>query len=46
LHTARAQLVAICDVFTWKVLCRDAGLSRRQTELELVELLESMMEGA
>ena len=41
-----AQLVAICDVYTWKLLRRDAGLSRRQTELALVELLESMMEGA
>jgi hypothetical protein len=40
-----AQLVAICDVYTWKLLRRDAGLSRRQTELALVELLESMMEG-
>jgi AcrR family transcriptional regulator len=34
-----AQLVAVCDVYTWKLLRRDAGLSRRQTELALVELL-------
>jgi AcrR family transcriptional regulator len=40
-----AQLVAICDVYTWKLLRRDAGLSRRQTELALVELLGSIMEG-
>jgi AcrR family transcriptional regulator len=40
-----AQLVAICDVYTWKLLRRDAGLSRRQTELALVELLEPMLEG-
>jgi AcrR family transcriptional regulator len=40
-----AQLVAVCDVYTWKLLRRDAGLSRRQTELAMVELLESMMEG-
>jgi AcrR family transcriptional regulator len=39
-----AQLVAICDVYTWKLLRRDAGLSRRQTELALVELLEPMLE--
>ena len=39
-----AQLVAVCDVYTWKLLRRDAGLSRRQTELALVELLESMLE--
>jgi hypothetical protein len=41
-----AQLVALCDVYTWKLLRRDAGLSRRQAELALVELLERMMEGA
>jgi AcrR family transcriptional regulator len=40
-----AQLVSICDVYTWKLLRRDAGLSRRQTELALVELLEPLLEG-
>jgi AcrR family transcriptional regulator len=39
-----AQLVAVCDVYTWKLLRRDAGLSRRQTELALVELLEPLKE--
>jgi AcrR family transcriptional regulator len=38
-----AQVVAVCDVYTWKLLRRDAGLSRRQTELALVELLEPML---
>lgn len=38
-----AQLVAVCDVYTWKLLRRDAGLSRRQTQLALVELLTPMM---
>lgn len=38
-----AQLVAICDVYTWKLLRRDAGLSRRQTELALVELLDPLL---
>ena len=41
-----AQFVAVCDVYTWKLLRRDAGLSRRQTELALVELLNPMLEGA
>jgi AcrR family transcriptional regulator len=41
-----AQLVAVCDVYTWKLLRRDAGLSRRQAELALVELLEPMLPGA
>jgi AcrR family transcriptional regulator len=39
-----AQLVAICDVYTWKLLRRDSGLSRRQTELALTELLEPLLE--
>lgn len=39
-----AQLVAVCDVYTWKLLRRDAGLSRRQTELAIVELLEPILE--
>lgn len=34
-----AQLVAVCDVYTWKLLRRDAELSRRQTEIALIELL-------
>jgi AcrR family transcriptional regulator len=40
-----AQLVAVCDVYTWKLLRRDAGLSRRQTETALLELLEPLLEG-
>lgn len=40
-----AQLVAVCDVYTWKLLRRDAALSRRQTELALIELLQPLTEG-
>lgn len=39
-----AQFVAVCDVLTWKLLRRDSGLSRRQTERALVELLRPLME--
>jgi hypothetical protein len=39
-----AQFVAICDVYTWKLLRRDAGLSRRQTELAVTELLKPFLE--
>ena len=39
-----AQLVAVCDVYTWKLLRRDARLSRRQTELALVEMLQPLRE--
>jgi AcrR family transcriptional regulator len=34
-----AQLVAVCDVYTWKLLRQQAGLSREQTALALRELL-------
>lgn len=44
-HRRLAQLVAVCDVYVWKLLRRDAGLSRRQTELALAELLEPLLEG-
>lgn len=38
-----AQVVATCDVYTWHLLRRQRGLSRRQTELALVELLEGVL---
>jgi AcrR family transcriptional regulator len=40
-----AQLVAVTDVLTWKLLRRDSGLSRSQTELALRELLEPLTGG-
>jgi AcrR family transcriptional regulator len=39
-----AELVAVCDVYTWKLLRRDAGLGRRQTELALLELITPLLE--
>jgi AcrR family transcriptional regulator len=41
-----AQLVAVCDVYTWKLLRRDHGLSRLQTEVALRELLQPLTGGA
>jgi AcrR family transcriptional regulator len=38
-----AQLVAVCDVYSWKLIRLDCGLSRRQTELALVELLQPLL---
>jgi hypothetical protein len=38
-----AQLVAVCDVYTWKLLRLDAGLSRRQTQLAIHELLGPLL---
>jgi AcrR family transcriptional regulator len=37
-----AQLVAVCDVYTWKLLRRDSGLSRQQVTIALHELLEPL----
>lgn len=37
-----AQLVAVCDVYTWMLLRRQSGLSRRQTELAMYELIETL----
>ncbi|HEU4329887.1 MAG TPA: TetR/AcrR family transcriptional regulator [Lapillicoccus sp.] len=37
-----AQLVAICDVYTWKLLRRDAGLNQRQVATALIEMLEPL----
>lgn len=38
-----AQVVAMCDVYTWYLLRRQQGLSRRQTEQALVEMLEGVL---
>jgi len=38
-----AQLVAVCDLYTWYLLRRQRDLSRRQTELALTELLKGVL---
>jgi AcrR family transcriptional regulator len=38
----RAQLIAITDLHTWRLLRRDMGLSRRQTETAIRELIEAV----
>ena len=40
-----AQLVTVTDVYAWKLLRRDRGLSRPQTELAMRELLEPLTGG-
>lgn len=35
----RAQLIAVCDVYVWKILRRDLRLSREQAELALREMV-------
>jgi AcrR family transcriptional regulator len=39
-----AQLVAVCDVYMWKILRRDLGLSVARVEAALVELIERLVE--
>ena len=39
----RAQLVAVCDVYTWFLLRRQAGLTRRATEQSIRELVEGVL---
>lgn len=34
-----AELIAVCDVYFWKILRRDLGLGRGQTETALVETI-------
>jgi AcrR family transcriptional regulator len=38
-----AQLVAICDVYVWKILRRDLGLDVPHVEAALVELIERLV---
>lgn len=40
-----AQLVALCDVYTWKLLRRDQGLSRARTERALTEMIDGLVGG-
>ena len=40
-----AQLVAICDVYTWKLLRRDQGLSRARVERALIEMIHGLTGG-
>lgn len=41
-----AQLIALTDVSTWKLLRLDRQLSRRQTEIAMRELVEPLLGGA
>ena len=39
----RAQLISTCDVQMWNLLRHLQGLSRRQTEIALIELVEGVL---
>jgi AcrR family transcriptional regulator len=38
----RAQLIAVCDVYVWKLLRRDLGLSRAEAERAVLGLVEAL----
>ena len=38
------QLVAICDVYVWKVMCRDQGFTRARYERALNEMIGPLLE--
>lgn len=38
-----AQLITICDVYTWYLLRRQRALSRRQTQLALIQILQGVL---
>ena len=37
-----AQLIAICDLYFWKLLRRDLNLSPKQTELTMIEAIKAL----
>lgn len=39
-----AQLVAVTDIYTWKILRRDRALSNKQAKLAIAELVEPLLE--
>jgi AcrR family transcriptional regulator len=42
----RSQFVVATDLYTWKILRRDQGLSRRHTEAAMRELIEALVQRA
>lgn len=39
----RAGLISICDLYVWKIMRRDLGLDREQTEIALVEMITALV---
>jgi len=38
-----AQLVALCDIYTWKLLRIDSGLTREQTQQAIYEMITALL---
>ena len=41
----RGQLVALTDIFIWRLLRRDLGFGQRQTELAMTEMIDALLSG-
>ena len=41
----RAQLVALTDIYVWKLLRRDQGFGRRRTEEAMIEMVTALLNG-
>lgn len=39
----KAQLVAVCDIYVWKLLRRDMGLGMAETEAAMTEIVEGLV---
>jgi AcrR family transcriptional regulator len=39
------QLVALTDIFTWRLLRRDLGFGQRQTQLAMTEMIDALLGG-
>lgn len=39
----RAELIAICDLYVWKILRRDLGFGREQVEIALEEMISALV---
>jgi AcrR family transcriptional regulator len=45
-HRRLAQLAAVCDVYTWKLMRRDGGLGRTERERSIRELVHAVVRSA
>jgi AcrR family transcriptional regulator len=44
-RTRHGQLVALTDVYVWKLLRRDLGFGRRRTEEAMTEMVSALLQG-
>lgn len=42
-HRRLTQLAAVCDIYTWRLMRRDGGLERAETERSIRDLIEAVV---